>query len=223
MKKSNFKNVQLERIPCPIDPSHTIYKHNLVLHSKICNVRTKQLEMKEEYFYCLDCNSGPNIKKSQNKTILDELLPENTQVLTQKEIDNLLLKVVKCYETLVKNNEINIKSDENVEEEEQEKDTKENQEGVVIEAEKEKEIVKDVRTEKEEKKQKINNNNDDSNNINEISNSSNSVTYLTPKSYGLLESRVLWAVSGDQVAFERIRHAKQDAKIVRCVCVHVCV
>ena len=199
----------------------------MVLHSKICNVRTKQLEMKEEYFYCLDCNSGPNIKNSQNKTILDEILPENTQVLTQKEIDNLLLKVVKCYENLVKNNEINIKSDEDIEEEEKENDTNENQEGVVIEVEKEekeeKEIVKDKNEENGKKGETNhnNNNNNSSNNINNIENNenSNSLTYLSPKSYGLLESRVLWAVSGDQVAFERIRHAKQDAKIVRCVSV----
>ena len=51
MKKWKFKNILLERITCPIDPSHSIYEHNLLLHSKICNIRTKQLEMKEEAIF----------------------------------------------------------------------------------------------------------------------------------------------------------------------------
>ena len=179
--------------------------------------------MKEEFFYCLDCNSGPNIKKSQNETVLDEIIPENTQVLTQKEIDNLLLKVVKCYENLVQNNEINIKSDEEIEEEERENYIEENEKIEVEVKEKETEEEKDLQKEEKEE-EKINNSNDNNNNTNNYQNSNNnSVTNLSPNSYGLLESRVLWAVSGDQVAFERIRHAKQDAKIVRCVCACVCV
>ena len=51
MKKSEFKNILLERITCPIDPSHSIYEHDFSLHSKICNIRTKQLEMKEEAIF----------------------------------------------------------------------------------------------------------------------------------------------------------------------------
>ena len=48
-------------------------------------------------------------------------------------------------------------------------------------------------------------------------NTSTSLPQLASDSYSLLESRVVGAVSGEQVAFGRVRHAKQDAMIVRYV------
>ena len=82
MKKWKFKNILLERIPCPIDPSHSIYKHNLLLHSKICNIRKRQLEMREEAFYCLNCNSGVNSSSSdQNQNGKNESNLDNKMLL----------------------------------------------------------------------------------------------------------------------------------------------
>ena len=51
-------DIEIERIVCPIDPTHTIYKHNFEKHSKICNVRKQQKELLLQEFYCQDCNSG---------------------------------------------------------------------------------------------------------------------------------------------------------------------
>ncbi len=36
-----------------------MYAHRLAAHIKICNVATKNARMRQEKFYCLDCNSGP--------------------------------------------------------------------------------------------------------------------------------------------------------------------
>ncbi|RYG66157.1 hypothetical protein EON64_10410, partial [archaeon] len=46
------------RIPCPIDPRHTVYKHHLEGHIKICNTGKHLREMESQPFYCLNCNSG---------------------------------------------------------------------------------------------------------------------------------------------------------------------
>ena len=179
--------------------------------------------MKEEAFYCLDCNSGIKSDISQNKPNTEEISTENSQLLTQKDIDRLIVKVLTCYDNLMIDNEIFIESDEDIENEERiankEKESEEVQKEEDKEKEKENEIgEKGVKREMTGIENKNNNNNENNKN-NE--NNGNSATYLSQKSYGLLESRVLCAVSGDQVAFERIRHAKQDAKIVRYVRMHV--
>jgi U11-48K-like CHHC zinc finger len=126
MKKSKYKNIELERIPCPIDPSHSIYKHNLPLHSKICNVKTRQLEMKEEAFYCLDCNSGLiSTQNSQDSLILTEI--ENNENNLKKtetaansenydeesfssviDPDNLLKKIKQCFQKINENGDLSL-------------------------------------------------------------------------------------------------------------------
>lgn len=47
------------RIPCPLDPSHSVYSHQLEKHLKICNYRKIEDSMSSELFYRKDCNSGP--------------------------------------------------------------------------------------------------------------------------------------------------------------------
>ena len=183
--------------------------------------------MKEEAFYCLDCNSGIKSNISQNKPNIEEISTENSQILTQKEIDRLIVKVLVCYENLMIDGRIYIQSDEDIEIEEKRENEEKGSKEVVREVVKEKVIEVENKVEEKEvvgKMTDIENKNSNGNNENE--NNDSGVTCLSQKSYGLLESRVLWAVSGDQVAFERIRHAKQDAKIVRYVraymCMHVC-
>mgnify|MGYP003386513563 CR=1 FL=1 len=48
----------LERVPCPLDPSHTVYKRNLEAHMKICGVTSTQSAQEAEGVFCLNCNSG---------------------------------------------------------------------------------------------------------------------------------------------------------------------
>ena len=62
--------------------------------------------MKEEAFYCLDCNSGIKSNISQNKPKIEEISTENSQLLTQKEIDRLIIKVIMCYDNLMVDGDI---------------------------------------------------------------------------------------------------------------------
>ena len=246
VKKSKFKNILLERIPCPIDPSHSIYKHNLLLHSKICNIRTRQLEMREEAFYCLNCNSGGNSSSSDKKEIIngnnnnDVSAIENDNILntvnstyvsaTENDVtvvanddvitcivnpDLLLIKIKECYLRLEESAELSFLKNNF-------KNTKE------CKSENRKSCnIGDISDYGENNNENANKNEiiiseskDGSNNENTIhtvivKSAIYNTHSISDESYELLENRVVSAVSGDQVAFDRVRHAQQDAMIVR--------
>jgi hypothetical protein len=48
-----------ERIPCPIDPTHSIYKNQLESHLKVCNRKRGREEMEAQLYFSKDINSGP--------------------------------------------------------------------------------------------------------------------------------------------------------------------
>jgi hypothetical protein len=87
-------NSEQERIPCPIDPSHSIYKHKLKSHLLICNVVQREEVMSKEPFYCSNCNSGSLINESSNNTTLKSSNGVN--------IDLLVEKIKNCYKNNVK-------------------------------------------------------------------------------------------------------------------------
>lgn len=274
MKKSKFKNILLERIACPVDPSHTIYKHNLLLHTKICNVKTRLTEMKEEQFYCQDCNSGilnphDNANMTENSTA--SIIPESHGIPCSNP-DLLYAKIRECYRRLEISKELSFLGNtfeehsrgvgkrggvgageiggqrgvddsdgagisnggQNV------KDGTVNSGNDYVGSSHDSDDTDGNIT-------KINenltgNNDDDNDDSNSNSNrrlgkeseqtafsppppppptaqcpavkSAGTYAPLTLTAYGLLEARVVGAVSGEQVAFLRVRHAAQDAKIV---------
>jgi len=51
------KKEKKERVPCPIDPTHTIFKHSLNYHIKVCTKLKQSAAMSEQVFYREDCNS----------------------------------------------------------------------------------------------------------------------------------------------------------------------
>jgi tRNA:m4X modification enzyme len=76
------------RIPCPVDPSHTIYKYNVDAHIKVCNVSKHLHELEKEAYYCLGCNSGSNeIQASEMREVIDS--------------DKLAAKIRSCYHSYV--------------------------------------------------------------------------------------------------------------------------
>jgi hypothetical protein len=79
-----------ERIPCPLDPTHTVYKHRLQKHLKICVTHTKNKEMEEKPFYSPNCNSG-TAPISSSTSIVDAAV----------DADALLQKVKLCFEQYV--------------------------------------------------------------------------------------------------------------------------
>jgi len=85
----------VERIPCPIDPSHTIYKHDLSQHLKICNIRTREAEMLKSPYYCLDCNArGSAVSASASA--------DRGDADADIDVDALVKKIDFCYQTIVR-------------------------------------------------------------------------------------------------------------------------
>ena len=82
--ESSGPSKSVERIPCPIDPSHSIYRHNLHKHSEICNIKTRDDELSKYPYYCKDCNSGAEA-------------PGDADPAEAADVDCLLRKVEHCY------------------------------------------------------------------------------------------------------------------------------
>jgi tRNA:m4X modification enzyme len=92
VKKANevgFSNV--DRIPCPVDPSHTIYAHNLKTHEKICNIRMREKSLEAQPYYCQNCNSG---HAKSSPTVLENRIVDSSI---------LIAKIRKCYNDYVVN------------------------------------------------------------------------------------------------------------------------
>jgi hypothetical protein len=81
-----------ERIPCPIDSTHTIYKRNLKQHLKICTKQRQLDAMSEQRYFKQDCNSGPG---------WGALQVDNNTSLTSPE--SLAHKVNACYDKITNN------------------------------------------------------------------------------------------------------------------------
>jgi CCCH zinc finger in TRM13 protein/U11-48K-like CHHC zinc finger len=47
-----------ERVPCPIDPSHSIPRDKVEAHIRVCNVKVREDAVKEAPYYRHDCNSA---------------------------------------------------------------------------------------------------------------------------------------------------------------------
>lgn len=75
-----------ERVPCPLDPSHSVFVRRLEAHLKICNVERTHSEMQLHPYYCIDCNSGKR-----------DLKVATTEVC----VNQLAAKVRKIYEDFV--------------------------------------------------------------------------------------------------------------------------
>ena len=112
------------RIPCPIDPSHTIFKHMLHKHLAICPKAKQQHEMKNKPYYKLGINKGGhgrNHERSDGKgedrsinEVKKNLVEENTV-----RAQNLALAILHVYSKLFPNSnnpKLNIvtKNDKNV-------------------------------------------------------------------------------------------------------------
>ena len=77
-----------ERVACPLDPSHCVYKKRLQSHLQVCNVVRDEQEMSKEPFYRKNLNSGNNqAEENESESTVDP--------------DELLRKVNRCFESLL--------------------------------------------------------------------------------------------------------------------------
>ncbi len=89
-QENGFESI--ERVPCPIDPSHSIYKHNIKAHVKICCAHIRNVMIESQVFYSKDINSGSNLY-SNGESIVEDI--EAMKASINPEM--LLEKVRKCY------------------------------------------------------------------------------------------------------------------------------
>lgn len=60
-----------DRIPCPLDPSHNIYRANLDAHVKICNESKKSMLYSSWPYFCQNCNGGEASDEAADATLID--------------------------------------------------------------------------------------------------------------------------------------------------------
>jgi hypothetical protein len=99
------------RIPCPLDPAHTVFAKHLEAHLKICNQTKIENEISSQPFYCLNCNSGFNGQTSisTNVTTNDtSATSETSSVGVVIDPDELMQKVNNCFEFILQSNDIHM-------------------------------------------------------------------------------------------------------------------
>ena len=47
-----------KKVPCPIDPRHTVFEHKLEHHLRVCNMKKEAEKLNEQPFYKEGCNAG---------------------------------------------------------------------------------------------------------------------------------------------------------------------
>ncbi|XP_073700229.1 tRNA:m(4)X modification enzyme TRM13 homolog [Garra rufa] len=85
-----------ERIPCPLDPKHTVFEDNLAKHLKKCNSKEKP----KPIYYVKDINAG---SASEDESIEEITIAERSK----EELDELIVKLKNALKGL------NTKLDEN--------------------------------------------------------------------------------------------------------------
>lgn len=83
------------RIPCPLDPKHTVYARNLQKHLKICNAVVRD----EPEFIVRGLNAGPVDDSNENsdfrlseieQSIVDRLTEKVNQIYEENNIDSMI-------------------------------------------------------------------------------------------------------------------------------------
>ena len=187
LKVSKGKSIELERIPCPVDPTHTIYRHNLASHTAVCNVRKRQNAIEFLPYYSHDCNSGPPLDDAASALYCMEVgsaaAAEAAMAPPPPPVDPELLmgKVERCFARM------------------------EMELAATIAATQPPTTAPAATTATD---------GDDAPGYWVCDDASADGPDMAPEAYAALENHVVRALAGRQTAFDRVRHARQDARIV---------
>lgn len=88
------KKEKRERVPCPIDPTHTIFKSSLQYHIKVCTKLKQSAAMSDQVFFSQDCNSYSLTCLPCDKSFVSS---EQTLLETAIDADVLAAKVNAAY------------------------------------------------------------------------------------------------------------------------------
>ncbi|XP_070136825.1 tRNA:m(4)X modification enzyme TRM13 homolog isoform X2 [Drosophila bipectinata] len=84
-----------ERVPCPLDPKHTVFKRKLAKHLTICNARDQQSTLP---YIIKNINSGENLPDSTDSAKLRELklheVPDEEFYAVIETIENLYAELI---------------------------------------------------------------------------------------------------------------------------------
>ena len=103
-RHAQYKGMNVERVQCPVDPTHTIYKHRLNNHIKICNAKTRNNIMKQQLFYCKNCNSSSTTSNNDSDDDNDYGSNSNSNsnvILEPVDPDVLVNKIKACFATFL--------------------------------------------------------------------------------------------------------------------------
>lgn len=92
-----------ERITCPLEPTHTVYKSNLSSHLKICTATSRNKELEALPYFRYNCN-----------TFQDIYCQDISSNKSQVNPDELLIKIKNIYNNLIKNQLLEPLIDENM-------------------------------------------------------------------------------------------------------------
>ena len=180
LRVSKGKNVELERIVCPVDPTHTIYRHNLDAHTAVCNVRKRQNAIEFLPYYSHDCNSGPPplAHVSLCMEVRSAVAPPP---LTPVDPELLMDKLERCFALMEKELAATAAAAHSL--------------GIPAAP--------------------VGGGKGDAPGYWLSDDASADGLDMAPEAYAALERHVVGALAGRQTAFDRVRHARQDARIVR--------
>lgn len=97
----------IDRIPCPLDPKHTIFAKNLRKHLKICNAAVKE----QPEYVTPGLNSGPNDSNADKSLTdfhladidadtLDKIITKINQIYNEHRIDEKIDELIKNHTIL---------------------------------------------------------------------------------------------------------------------------
>lgn len=94
-------SVSVERIPCPIDPSHTVYRHDLASHIRSCNVTKRDALMRTQPFYRENCNVGGGDRDIHSPNADADAVDTSAggSGVAYVDAEALLQKVQRCYDS----------------------------------------------------------------------------------------------------------------------------
>lgn len=102
--QSKKQGIAVQRCPCPIDPSHSIYLHNLEAHIQICNIKTRNDLLKREPYYLEDCNSGSPDDELTNSNTNGSSCAAKSEIATSSvtvvDPDQLVQKIINAFKNV---------------------------------------------------------------------------------------------------------------------------
>jgi len=92
-----------DRIPCPVDPTHTISKHSVDSHIKKCPKVKQQRELEGRDYYRKGCNRGDGIREDEKWKVKEDGYDDCWELDGDRGAIHLAKCIVKAYGSVFPN------------------------------------------------------------------------------------------------------------------------